>query len=111
MPNAEVDVTDHPEASRYEARVGDRVLGIVDYVLSATGDAINLVHTEVLPEAEGMGIGSRLARTALEDVRRRRLRLTVDCPFITAYLKRHPDDYADLTAARVPGDSPGSPPG
>ena len=108
MPNAEVDVTDHPEAFRYEARVGDRVLGIVDYELSASGDLINLVHTEVLPEAEGMGIGSRLARTALEDVRRRRLTLTVDCPFITAYLKRHALEYADLSSARVSANSPES---
>jgi predicted GNAT family acetyltransferase len=97
MTDAEIDVTDNPAASRYEARIGDRLLGIVDYELDPAGEAIVLVHTEVLPDAEGRGVGSRLAKTALEDVRRRGLRLTVDCPFIGAYLKRHPGEYADLT--------------
>jgi predicted GNAT family acetyltransferase len=97
MTDAEIDVTNNPAASRYEARIGDRVLGIVDYELDPAGEAIVLVHTEVLPDAEGSGVGSRLAKTALEDVRRRGLTLTVDCPFMGAYLKRHPGGYADLT--------------
>ncbi len=92
-----IRVVDNPERSQYEAKLGDRLLGIVDYDLDSAGARIVLIHTEVLPDAEGMGIGSRLARGALENVRRRGLALTVHCPFITAYLKRHPEEFADLT--------------
>jgi uncharacterized protein len=94
----ELVVLDNPVESRYEARLGDRVLGIVDYELGPDDDGIVLIHTEVAPDAEGMGIGSRLAKGALEDVRARGLRLTVECPFITAYLRRHAGEYADLVA-------------
>ena len=53
------------------------------------------VHTEVLPAFEGKGVGSRLATWALDDVRARGLKLTPQCPFIAAFIKRHPA-YADL---------------
>ncbi|HEX5824467.1 MAG TPA: GNAT family N-acetyltransferase [Candidatus Limnocylindrales bacterium] len=93
---SEIVVVDNPVESRYEARLGERVLGIVDYELDPEIDGIVLVHTEVVPDAEGMGVGGRLAKGALEDVRARRLKLTVECEFIATYLKRHPGDYADL---------------
>jgi predicted GNAT family acetyltransferase len=100
-PVDEIQVIDVPDRSRYEARIGERVLGIVDYVLDPASDSIVLVHTEVLPDAEGMGVGSRLARGALEDVRARGVRLIVECPFITAYLKRHAREYEDLVSLRI----------
>jgi predicted GNAT family acetyltransferase len=91
-----IRVVDSPERSRYEAVVGERILGIVEYDLDPAGERIVLVHTEVLPDAEGMGVGSRLARGALEDVRARGLKLTVECEFIGAYVKRHRREYEDL---------------
>jgi len=96
---AEIGVEDNPARSRYEARLRDRVLGFLDYTLDRGGNGIILVHTEVLPDAEGMGVGSRLAKCALEDVRARGLRLTVECRFVAAYLKRHPGEYDDLLRA------------
>jgi predicted GNAT family acetyltransferase len=95
-PVAEIRVTDNPELSRYEARIGEQVFGFVDYELEPAADRIVLVHTEVLPEAEGKGVGSRLAKGTLEDVRARGLKMIVDCEFIAAYLKRHPREYDDL---------------
>ena len=94
---AELVVEDNPEESRYEARVGERVVGIAEYELADDGGPIVFVHTEVLPDAEGLGVGSRLAKDALDDVRRRGLRLVAECEFIAAYLKRH-REYDDLIA-------------
>jgi uncharacterized protein len=91
-----IQVADDRLESRYEARLGDRVLGIIDYELDADAGRIVLVHTEVRPDAEGMGVGSRLARGALEDIRARGLRVTVECEFVAAYLKRHPREFQDL---------------
>jgi uncharacterized protein len=93
----DISVVDNPTRSRYEARLGERVLGVVDYRLEPNAGIV-LVHTEVQPDAEGKGVGSRLAKGALEDVRARGLKLTVVCPFIGAYLKRHRGDYEDLLA-------------
>jgi predicted GNAT family acetyltransferase len=93
---SDIVVVDNPVESRYEARLGERVLGIVNYELDPEVDGIVLVHTEVAPDAEGMGVGSRLAKGALEDVRARGLKLTVECEFVSAYLKRHGREYADL---------------
>lgn len=53
-------------------------------------------HTEVLPEFEGQGVGSALARYALDDVRAEGTRRVQPlCPFIKSYIERHPD-YQDL---------------
>jgi predicted GNAT family acetyltransferase len=95
-PSAEplVTVVDAPERSRYEATVDGTVAGFVVYRLR--GQRLVLVHTEVEPAFEGKGVGSALAKAALEDIRRRGLVAVVQCPFITAYLRRHPE-YADLT--------------
>jgi predicted GNAT family acetyltransferase len=94
----EITVIDVPERRRYEARTGERTLGILDYEMHPVDDRIVLIHTEVLPDAEGMGVGSRLAKGALEDIRARGLKLTVECEFVAAYLKRHPRDYEDVLA-------------
>ena len=94
----EIRVVDNPTRSRYEACLGERVLGGVDYTVDANSGRIVLVHTEVEPDAEGKGVGSSLAKGVLKDVRARGLKLTVVCPFITAYLKRHRGDYEDLLA-------------
>ena len=90
-----VEVIDEPARQRYEARIGDRVAGFTEY--RAMRGRVILVHTEVDPQFEGRGIGSRLASGALDDIRARGLKVTVKCPFIAAYLKRHPD-YLDLVA-------------
>lgn len=88
-------IVDNPAEHRYEAWLDGRVVGVSEYDLA--GDRIVFVHTEVDPSVEGLGIGSRLAAGALDDVRRRGLKLVAECPFIAAWLKRH-RDYADLVA-------------
>ena len=93
----ELAVEDNPEESRYEAWLGDRLVGIAEYELPDEGGPMTFSHTEVLPGAEGMGVGRGLARAALDDVRRRGLRLIPECPFIAGYLQRHPEDR-DLVA-------------
>ena len=96
-PAAELVVEDNPEESRYEAWLGDRIVGIAEYELADDAGPIVFVHTEVLPDAEGMGVGRGLARGALDDVRRRGIRVVSECPFITGFFERHPED-ADLLA-------------
>ncbi len=89
----EFTVRDVPEAGRFEIRDGDRVLGVATY--RRQGDQVVLTHTEVDPDQEGSGVGSALARGALDDVRARGLRAVPCCSFIRSWIERHPD-YADL---------------
>jgi uncharacterized protein len=86
-------IVDNPDERRYEARLGDRVVGFSEYDLEP--GVVRFIHTEVDPAVEGRGIGSRLAAGALDDVRARGLRIVVECPFIAAYIRRH-REYLDL---------------
>jgi uncharacterized protein len=90
-------VVDVPEASRYELRLGERVVGFADYRLR--DGRIVLRHTEIDEECEGRGFGSRLAAGVLEDVRRRGLGVTPVCPFIARYIELHPELH-DLVGVR-----------
>ena len=65
----------------------------IDY--QETSELVVLTHTEVDPSFEGRGVGSALARAALDDVRERQLKALVICPFILSWLRRHPE-YVDV---------------
>jgi hypothetical protein len=98
-PDGELHILDNRAGQRYEARLGDRTVGFSEY--RRVGDRLIFHHTEVDPAVEGRGIGSRLAQGALDDARLQGLRITVKCPFIAAWLQRHPG-YGDLMVA-APG--------
>ena len=91
----ETTVHDVPDADRYEIRDGERLLGIAAY--QRRGDEIRFTHTEVNPDAGESGLGSRLVRAALDDVRSKGERVVPLCSFVRGWIERHPD-YADLVA-------------
>jgi hypothetical protein len=91
----EPTVHDAPEAERYEIRDGDRVLGLAAY--QHRGDQVVFTHTEVDPQAEGSGLGGRLVRAALDDVRAKGLQVVPRCSFVRGWIERHPE-YGDLVA-------------
>ena len=86
-------VTDNPSESRFEVRVDGELAGVVEYDRVEGGFAFT--HTEVDPAFEGKGIGSVLARGALDAARAADEAVVPFCPFINTYIKRHPE-YVDL---------------
>lgn len=86
-------VSDAPDASRYEARVGDDLAGFANYTRS--GRMMVVTHTEVEPAYEGRGVGGTLVRAALDDVRAKGLQVVPVCPFFAGWIDRHPE-YQDL---------------
>jgi predicted GNAT family acetyltransferase len=81
-------IRDNPAAHRYETEV-DGELAVAYYRLAGT--TITFTHTEVPERFEGRGIGGALARFVLEDARARGLQVIPRCPFISAYIRRHPE--------------------
>jgi predicted GNAT family acetyltransferase len=92
-------VTDNREQSRFEIHVGDRLAGFADYRLRE--DHITFTHTEVHDDHEGEGLGSTLARAALDAAAEAGLAVHPACPFMADYIRRHPDDYLALVPERV----------
>jgi predicted GNAT family acetyltransferase len=95
-------VTSHnPEASRYEAHIDGELAGFAEYEL--TDQLVIFTHTQVEDAYEGHGVGSTLARFALDDVRASGTRKVLPlCPFIKDWIEKHPD-YADLVADPASG--------
>jgi predicted GNAT family acetyltransferase len=91
-----VTVSDRPNELRYEIEVDGEVAGFINY--RREPGLIELVHTDVDPRWEGKGVGAELVRGALDDVRARGLKVRPYCPFVAAYIRRHPE-YEDLVAA------------
>ena len=88
MP-AEVAVRDEPERSRYEATVDGTLAGFAEY---RDRDGVRIfTHTEVFDAFEGRGVGSALASGALDAVDAAGGRIVALCPFIAAYIGRHPE--------------------
>jgi uncharacterized protein len=83
-------ITDAPERGRYEAHLDGELAGILQYIVKY--GRIALIHTEVSPAHQGRGVASALARFALDDARRRDLKVIVNCPYVQDYVARHPDD-------------------
>jgi predicted GNAT family acetyltransferase len=88
-------VRDNPEEARYEVYVDEAIAGFVAY--RRREELVTMIHTEVEPEWEGHGLGSQLVRGALDDVRSRGLKVRPLCPFVAAYIARHPE-YRDIVA-------------
>ena len=90
----DLQIVDAPERQRFEAVRDGAVLGFAAY--QKTDELIVFTHTEVQRVHEGKGVGSALARFALDDVRERGgRRVLAICPFIKTWMLRHPA-YADL---------------
>ncbi len=91
-------IEDDRDAHRYKVWLGDEFAAYSEYenepgVLPS--GRIVFTHTVVRPRFEGRGIGSRLAKFAVDDARARGLRITPVCPFIRAWLERH-DEYDSI---------------
>ncbi len=94
---SEITVHNQAEEHRYEVVADGAVAGFAAY--TRVGDVITFVHTEVDDAYGGQGLGSVLARGALDEVRASgTLRVRASCPFIAVWLRRH-HDYDDLLAS------------
>ncbi len=100
MTAADVALTNDTAQHRYEARIDGGLAGYLEYQL--TDEIAVISHTEVPAAFEGRGVGSALARHALDDIAEHSTRsIIVLCPFVLAWLERHPE-YKRLTYGHRP---------
>ena len=90
---AEYEVVHEPEESRFAVHAAGHT-AVLEY--QRVGERVVMPHTVVPGPLEGRGIASRLARAALEWAGQENLRVVPLCPFVRAYIQRHPE-YAALT--------------
>ncbi len=55
------------------------------------GNRIFLTHTEVPKELEGTGVGAVLVEKTLEYIEVKSWKLVPYCPYVQAYLRKHPE--------------------
>ena len=96
MGPMDTTVVDNPGADRFEITVDGELAGFAAY--ERDGSTVSFTHTEIEPRFEGKGLGSTLARGALDATRAEGRSALPFCPFIRGYLERHPE-YVDLVPA------------
>lgn len=94
MEQQQYTVTNNEKEQRFEILEAGH-LGYLEYRFYKND--IALMHTFVPDALEGKGVASALAHHALEWAREHRKPVIVYCPFVAAYLKRHPE-YNELLA-------------
>jgi uncharacterized protein len=87
-------VRDNPALHRFELDLGDAA---AFSTYDREPGRITIIHTEVPKQLAGRGVGTALARGALELVRRSGEKLVPKCPFIAAFIGKH-EEFQDLLA-------------
>lgn len=82
-----MNVTDNRAANRFELPI-DGQLAFLTY--ERTSDCVRFLHTEVPESFRGRGFGETLVKGALDAVRAEGLGVVAICPFVRAYLRKHP---------------------
>ena len=97
----DLTVTHDAPGRRFEATTADgTAAGYVAYdpvpAKTPTGkDTMVVIHTVVQPEHEGQGVGSALARAALDHAREKKMVVIPECEFVRAFIERH-EEYQSL---------------
>lgn len=86
-------VHEEPDEQRFVIEVDGVAAGVARYEVH---DGRYVFTSTVVEDGyEGRGVGSTLARSALDDLRERSLSIVPLCPFIAGWIARH-EEYADL---------------
>jgi predicted GNAT family acetyltransferase len=87
-------VRDNKSLSRFELDAN----GVTAFANYQLGDGIiTISHTETPIAARGQGLASKLVAGALDIARARGLKVMPRCPFVRAYVAKHPE-VSDLLA-------------
>lgn len=77
------------DKKRFELEVENKI-AYIEYILT-NENIIFLTHTEVPTSLEGKGVGSAIVSKTLDYIKEKEYTLAPLCPFVAAYVKRHPE--------------------
>jgi predicted GNAT family acetyltransferase len=97
-----LEIANNETERRWEARLDGEMAGYAEY--RASPSRVVFTHTVVDERFEGRGIGSGLAKAALDAALAANKRIVPYCPFISAYLRRHGEYEANVDWPRDPGE-------
>jgi predicted GNAT family acetyltransferase len=81
-------VTHNEVQGQFEIALGDEK-AVLQY--RRTPHGISLIHTEVPEASRGRGLGNQLIRAAIAFAHFHQLKVFPVCPFVKAYLEKHPE--------------------
>lgn len=85
----QISLIKNDDKKRFEMLVKDHIAFIEYNMLN--DNTINLWHTQVPEILEGQGVGKALIIKTFEFCRNNHLKMVATCPFISTFLKRHPE--------------------
>ena len=86
----DIQVVQNPDKNRFEVKI-ESYLALCEYILGKT--RIIFTHTEVPKALAGNSIGAKMAKAGLDYAREHNLQIMPLCPFVAAYMERHPEYY------------------
>ena len=92
-----LEVIHNPSNNRFETWI-DNHLSKLDYILDE--DTIVMTHVGVFPEHRGQGVAGKLVEIALKYAEEKSLRVIPMCPYVAAFIRRHPQ-YIDITKQKT----------
>ena len=92
-PEPPPSVVDNAAQHRFELTL-DGQTAFLRY--ERTAGVLKLIHTEVPGVLRGQHLGVALVEFALRDARASGLRVLAICPFVKAYLRKHPASGAEI---------------
>lgn len=84
----EIQLVKNEEKKRFELEV-DQFIAFIDY--KESDGKISLTHTEAPKELEGRGVANAVVEKTLDYIEQNNFTLVPLCPFVFAYIKRHPE--------------------
>ena len=94
----EIEVTNNKENLQFEVRLDGHM---AELVYRVRGNSIYLMHTGVPEPIGGRGIASELAKHALNYSQSQGYEIVVYCPFVKAYIEKHPEWKAKISSISI----------
>lgn len=84
----EIPLVKNEDKQRFEIEINGHY-AFIDY--KELGDKIALIHTETDPELAGKGAATAVVEKTLQYLDERNIQLLPFCPYVFAYIKKHPE--------------------
>lgn len=85
----EYEIRHNPDEYRFEAISNLEIVGVVNYYKE--NNIINVTHTGVKREYEGLGIAGALTKAILSYITKNNLKVNPLCSYTKTYIDRHPE--------------------